>query len=510
MNITVTNINDSFLHIDTNASIMRELSDFFSFMTPNYKFMPKFKNGMWDGKTRLYKIMGSTLPAGLFGILCKFASEREYEVIDERTPTCMPITNSDEIEAFLKDLKPYSGGEPIEHYDYQIDAIKTSILDQRATIISTTASGKSLNIYSLIRYLETRVKGKILVIVPTISLVTQMYSDFDDYASEIEWSSEKNVHQIYQGQKKDADRKCYVSTYQSIYKQPNEYFEQFSAIICDEVHGAEAVSIVGIMEKSINAHFRIGFTGTLKNPKLHQLTITGLFGDIKQVTTARDLIDRGIIADFQAKFIVLKYNQDICKEITRKVVTGKTPFGKELVRDNYINEVNFITENMKRNIFIANLVSVLDGNVLVLFNKVEKHGKPLYELIKKKLDNKKNVHYISGETKAVNREKIRNTIENETNGVLVASYGTLSTGVNIKSLKFVIFASPYKSEIKVLQSIGRILRKCKGKDKATLFDIVDDLRYKSKKNYCFSHFEQRFEMYKEERFPISVSEYKLM
>lgn len=222
------------------------------------------------------------------------------------------------------------------------------------------------------------------------------------------------------------------------------------------------------------------------------------------------MIDRGISTPFKAKFLVLKYNDDIKKEINRKVVTGKTPGGKDIVRNNYVNEVEFITENIKRNIFIANLVSALDGNVLVLFNKVDKHGKPLYEMIKRKVDKKKNVYYISGETKAGNRESIRGTIENEENGVLVASYGTLSTGVNIKSLKYIIFASPYKSEIKVLQSIGRILRKCRGKEIAVLFDIVDDMRWKSKKNYCFTHFEKRFEIYKEEKFPISISEYNLM
>ena len=146
----------------------------------------------------------------------------------------------------------------------------------------------------------------------------------------------------------------------------------------------------------------------------------------------------------------------------------------------------------------------------MLFTKVEKHGKPLFNLIDKRLDKKRNVYYISGETGVVTRESIRGRLENEKNGVLIASYGTLSTGVNIKSLKYVIFASPYKSEIKVLQSIGRILRKCEGKEYAVLFDIVDDLRYKNKKNYFFKHYERRFDIYKTEKFPVSFSEYVLM
>ena len=508
--IVVETINNSFLQIDTDPSIARELSDFFSFKTPNYQFMPKFKNGLWDGKTRLYKILGSTLPSGLYEILLKFASDNDYSVIDRRTPSNLERPSEREVEAFCASLRPHSGGKKIEHYDYQLESVKYTILNDRATIVSTTSSGKSLIIYSLIRWYQRTLKGKILVIVPTTNLVSQMYSDFDDYSSEISWCSEDNIHKIYQGQKKNSDRKTYVSTWQSLQHMPPEYFKQFDAILCDEVHGADAKTITWIMDNSINAFIRAGFTGTLKSKTLHQLTIIGLFGDIKKVTTARELMDRGIITNLDSKFLVLKYNQDICKEINRKVVEGITPSGKKIYRNNYVNEIDFITQCHQRNIFISNLVSVLKGNVLVLFNKVEKHGKPLYNLLSTRLDKEKNVYYISGETKVDKREQIRGTIETETNSVLVASYGTLSTGVNIKSLQYVIFASPYKSEIKVLQSIGRILRLKKGKNRAVLFDIVDDFRYKKSVNYAFKHFSKRFDIYKSEKFPVTVSEYNLL
>jgi len=509
--IIVENIDNSFLYIDTDPSIAQELSDYFSFMTPNYRFMPKYKNGIWDGKTRLYKIIGSTLPAGLFNILLKFASDNDYTVVDRRTPIPIETPSEDEIEDFLTALQPHSDNGPIQHYDYQVNAVKTSILDSRATIVSATSSGKSLIIYSLIRWYQQKTKGKILILVPTTNLVSQMHSDFDDY-SRVDgfWDVEENVHKIHQGKKKNSDKQVYVSTWQSVYKMSEEYFSQFDVILCDEVHGASAASIIGIMEKAKNAFIRIGFTGTLKDMKLHQLTIVGLFGDIKKVTSARDLMDRGFITKLDVKFMILKYNQSICKEINRRVVEKITPTGKKIYRKNYIVEMDFITQCMARHLYICNLVSVLPGNVLVLFNKVQKHGKPLYEMMKQRLDKKKNVYYISGETKVDNREKIRGSIEKETDSVLVASYGTLSTGVNIKSLQFVVFASPYKSEIKVLQSIGRILRKNKGKKKAVLFDIVDDFRYKKYVNYSFKHFQKRFDIYKNEKFPINISEFKLM
>jgi superfamily II DNA or RNA helicase len=509
--IIVESIDNSFLYLDTDPAIARELSDYFSFMTPNYRFMPKYKNGLWDGKSRLYKIIGSTLPAGLYGILLKFASDNDYSVIDRRTPIPIETPLESEIEDFLIELNPYADRKQIQHHDYQIEAVKSSILNSRATIVSATSSGKSLIIYSLIRWYQKKIKGKILVLVPTVNLVSQMHSDFDDY-SEVDgfWDAEEEVHKIQQGRKKNSEKQIYVSTWQSVYKMPEEYFDQFDVILCDEVHGASAASIIGIMEKSKNAFIRIGFTGTLKNMKLHQLTIVGLFGDIKRVTSARDLMDRGFITKLDVRFMVLKYNQSICKEINRKVVEKITPTGKKIYRKNYIVEMDFITQCMARNLYICNLVSVLPGNTLVLFNKVQKHGKPLYELMKNRLDNKKNVYYISGETKVDNRERIRGSIEKEKDSVLVASYGTLSTGVNIKSLQFVVFASPYKSEIKVLQSIGRILRKKEGKNKAVLFDIVDDFRYNKYVNYSFKHFQKRFDIYKNEKFPIDISEFKLM
>lgn len=508
--IIIESYDNSFLQIDTEPAIARELSDFFSFMTPNYMFMPSYKNGLWDGKTRLYKILGSLLPAGLYEILLKFASERDYDVVDRRTPSKYKKSTEGQIEEFCKELNPHSGSKPIDHYDYQLDAIKHAIFNERSTVLSATSSGKSLIIYSLIMWYQRLIKGKILVIVPSVNLVTQMYSDFDDYSSEIKWCSSDNIHKIHQGQKKYSDKNTFVSTWQSLQRMPPEYFEQFDVILCDEVHKAEAKVITGIMNKSVNASVRVGFTGTLKSKTIHQLSIVGLFGDIKRVITSRELMDMGLATNLDVKFMVLKYNNDICKEINRKAVDKITSNGKKIYRNNYQNEINFITECYKRNVYISNLASVLDGNVLILFNKINKHGKPLYDLLKRRLGDDRNVFYVSGETKTDKRELIRNNVEKDNNSITLASYGVFSTGVNIKSLQYVIFASPYKSEITVLQSIGRVIRLKEGKKRAVLFDIVDDFRFKKSINYSFKHFSNRFDIYKKEKFPISISEYKLM
>jgi superfamily II DNA or RNA helicase len=338
-----------------------------------------------------------------------------------------------------------------------------------------------------------------------------MYKDFEDYSSEVDWNVEDNVHMIYdyKGVTKDSDKQIYISTWQSIYKQPKNYFKKFGFVIFDEVHQATADSVVKIMDSSVNAWIRAGFTGTLKSEDLHRLKVNGLFGKIKNVISTREMIDAGYASKLHIKVVILEYNESIAKEINRRIVS-KTPAGKKIVRNNYANEINYITELDCRNTFIVNLVEALKGNVLVLFNKIEKHGKPLYKKLKKRLDNRKEIYYISGETKSEDREYIRNRMEEGDSNVLVASYGTLSTGVNIKNLKYVIFASPYKSEIKVLQSIGRVLRISDKENKAIVFDIVDDMRYKSKNNYCYSHFLKRLGMYKKEKFPMSVSKYKLI
>ena len=165
--IIVESLDNSHLYIDTDPAIANEMSDFFTFMAPNYWFMPKYKNGLWDGKIRLFKKRGGTLPIGLYGILCQFASERDYKVIDRRTPSPLEKPTEGQINHFMRNLNPHSKGHKIEHYDYQLEAIRLAIQNERATILSSTSSGKSLIIYSLIRWYQQRVRGKILVIVPT-------------------------------------------------------------------------------------------------------------------------------------------------------------------------------------------------------------------------------------------------------------------------------------------------------------------------------------------------------
>jgi len=339
--------------------------------------------------------------------------------------------------------------------------------------------------------MHPKVKSKkILIIVPTVSLVQQMYGDFKDYG----WNVEKYCHKISAGIDKNTDKKVVISTWQSIYKMGFDYFDQFGVVIGDECHLFKANSLNKIMDKMTNCKYRFGTTGTLDGTKTHKLVLSGMFGDVKQVTTTKALIDSKTLADFRINSIVLKYKPEDCKYI------------KTL---KYSDEVEWIVTNPRRAAFIKDLTLTLKGNTLVLYNFVEKHGIPMHKMIEESAEEGRKVFFVSGNVKADVREEIRHTTEQESNAIIVASYGTFSTGINIRNLHNVVFTSPSKSRIRNLQSIGRGLRKGNGKTSAVLYDIADDLRYKTYMNFAIRHFYERINIYNEEKFEFKINEVNL-
>jgi superfamily II DNA or RNA helicase len=325
-----------------------------------------------------------------------------------------------------------------------------------------------------------------LIIVPTTALVEQLFSDFSDYSTANQWSTEDNVHRIYQGKSKTTDLPLTISTWQSLYQLPKEYFEQFDFIIGDESHLFKAQSLTKIMSQCINAKYRIGLTGTLDGSKTHKLVLEGLFGEVNRVATTKELIDNKQLANFMIKCLVLKHDDEICQ-----LMKGKT----------FQDEIEYIIQNEARNKFIRNLAISLEGNTLILYQFVDKHGKVLYNMTMsaKNIENRK-VFFVSGDTDAETREDVRRITENESNAIIIASYGTFSTGTNIRNLHNIIFASPSKSRVRNLQSIGRGLRLGDNKDQAVLFDIADDMRYKNHMNFTLNHFVERTKIYNDEKF----------
>ena len=482
--IKVKKKDEVYLKVETDLSTDQEICDFFTFEVPGAKFMPLYRNRMWDGKARLYSMYTKELYVGLLPYLIEFANTLEYE-IEVDVPD---IGEQIDIDKFTDELRLQSNEKDIQIRDYQKEAVTKAINVGRTLLLSPTASGKSLIIYSLIRYHQLK-NRKQLIIVPTTSLVEQMYGDFADYSTKNGWKVQENCHRIYGGKEKTNDYPVTISTWQSIYKYPKKWFEQFDVIYGDEAHLFKAKSLTTLMNKLVNTPYRIGTTGTLDGTKTHRLVLEGVFGNVHKVTTTKKLMDDKQLANLKIICCTLNYPDEI-----RKQLKGY----------NYQEEIDWIVTCPKRNEILKNLTIAQDGNTLVLFQYVEKHGKVLYEMLEKATKDRK-VFFVFGGTDTETREQIRALTEKESNAIIVASYGTFSTGINIRNLHNIVFASPSKSRIRNLQSIGRGLRKGDKKVTCNLFDIGDDLSWKSHKNYTLNHLIERIKIYNEEGF-----DYKLV
>jgi superfamily II DNA or RNA helicase len=485
IDLLITKKDEVFAKISCERHIAMELSEYFTFFVPGYQFVPTYRNRIWDGKIRLFNLTTSQIYLGLIPYLKEFCEERNYKYEFEETQDEYSIYH---FEKYVKTLNLHSQGKPIDVREHQRKAFIHAMQHRRALLLSPTASGKSLIIYLLVRQLLDYQKLKGLIIVPTTSLVEQLYSDFADYSSENNFVVSENVHRIYQGKEKVSDKPVIISTWQSLYQLPKEYFEQFDYIIGDEAHLFKAQSLTTIMTAANKTKYRIGLTGTLDGTKTHKLVLEGLFGTVEKVITTKELIDKKQLSPFNIKCLVLKHSPEVCEN------------HKD---DTYQEEIEYLITSENRNRFIRNLCISLDKNTLVLYQMVEKHGKILYNIIKEKANGRK-VFFVHGGVETEDRENIRKIMETENDAIVVASFGTFSTGINIRNLHNIIFASPSKSRVRNLQSIGRSLRQSEGKEMATLYDIADDLRHKKKMNFTLQHFVERVKIYNEEKFSFKL------
>ena len=392
--LIVDKIDEVYLKIEADADIRRELGEYFTFEVPGFKFMPQFRNRVWDGKIRLFSYATGKIYTGLYPYILNWCKENNVQVVDgtKIKDTKVDISKVDE---FIKALKI-----PMEVRDYQKEAFIHAVQKNRCLLLSPTASGKSLIVYLLTRFNQLRIKNKILIIVPTTSLVEQLYKDFKDYG----YDSDRYVHRIYEGHSRDTDKQIIISTWQSIYNQPKKWFGQFDMIVGDEAHLFKAVSLTKIMTKLNKCKYRVGLTGTLDGTKTHKLVLEGLFGTVNKVVTTTELQETGKLADLKIFCLVLQH--------------GKTE--RDFLKDkNYQEEMDFLVTNSKRNKFIRNLVTGLQGNTLCLFQYVEKHGQTLKEMIEEKADDKK-IFYVHGGVEAEEREKIRFITEKSDNAIIVA------------------------------------------------------------------------------------------
>jgi len=432
--LTVEKVNEVYIRVYSHdMGIEQELGDFFTYEFPGARFTPQYRAKLWDGKVRLYDIIRKTLYSGLLEYVEKFCEQNGYLLTYKDNIRNEAGITINEVEEYAKWLNPHGHGKPIEIRDYQLDAVHTALNKERSLLLSPTASGKSFIIYTTMRWhLE---KGrKCIIVVPTTSLVEQLFSDFEDYSSENGWCTDYHCQKLYSGFSKDFNKDVLITTWQSIYQQPKAWFSQFNVIFGDEAHQFKAKSLTTVMERLTDVKYRIGTTGTIDNKKVHRLVLEGIFGPLHRVITTKELMDSGRVANLNITCLLMKYD-----DITRQ--------GRK--NNQYQDEIDFLVTNENR------------------------------------------------------------IMEGKDDAIIIASFGTFSTGINIPSIENVIFASPSKSKIRNLQSIGRGLRLKDGKTHCNLYDIADDLSWKSWKNHTLHHFAERVKTYSEEKFTYKIVEVKV-
>jgi superfamily II DNA or RNA helicase len=477
--VIIVKKNEVYIKLECEPHILYELQQHFTFDVEGAKFMPQMRNRHWDGKIRLLSTHTGEIYVGLLDKVIEKLKLYNYTYEFKNNPYYgLPFEVNEGIS--LEGVKDYINSiSRIKPRDYQLDGIYTALRYNRKLLLSPTASGKSLMIYSLVRYYVDRGE-KILLIVPTTSLVEQMAKDFSDYG----WDSDSYCHKIYSGREKSNNMPVTITTWQSIYKLQKSFFENFNVVIGDEAHLFKSKSLISIMSKLHHTKYRFGFTGTLDGSQTHKWVLEGLFGPSYKVTKTSELMEKGHLSKLDIQCLLLKH--------------------KPMAFSTYEDEIQYIINNNKRNNFIKNLSLNLNGNTLVLFSRVETHGKPLYDLINNNIDSNRKVFFVHGGVNTSEREQVREITEKENNAIIIASYGVFSTGINIKNLHNVVFASPSKSRIRNLQSIGRVLRKGSNKSQARLYDISDDCTLNGRKNYTLNHLIERIKIYNEEKFNYEI------
>ncbi len=477
--LVISKSNEVFLKVKAEPHVDYELRDYFKFEVESAKFMPQYRKRHWNGEIHLYNLNTKQIYVGLLDKLVSFCENHGYTYEFQENKyyglpfECNEIISRDGVRDYMKSICSHTPRE------YQIDGVYDALRHNRRLLISPTASGKSLMIYSLVRFYTAK-KQNILIVVPTTSLVEQMYKDFEDYG----WDAQSYCHKIYSGREKVTDLPVTITTWQSVYKLPKSFFEDYDVVIGDEAHLFKSKSLVSIMTHLHHAKYRFGFTGTLDGTQTHKWVLEGLFGPAYKITRTAELMEKGHVSKLDIMCLVLKHTPQKF--------------------DAYEDEIQYLIQHERRNKFIVNLAKDLKGNTLILYSRVATHGEVIFNLLNKCVDENRKVFFVHGGVDAEERERIRDITEREDNAIIVASYGTFSTGINIRNLHNVIFASPSKSRVRNLQSIGRVLRKGKNKTKAMLYDIGDDCTKNERKNYTLNHLIERIKIYNEEKFNYDI------
>lgn len=500
MMIKITKLNESYLKITgIEFDDAKFINDNFSFFAENYRWNPKFKKKQWDGKIRLFNLRNATLPFGCLAKLINLFNNAgfEYELDSELKNVGLNVSEKDITDFINEELAC-----DMTLRDYQLAGVIAALKMGKCITVLPTASGKSFCQFTIVNYLlKKEYCEKILLIVPTLSLVDQMQYDFLDYGKNIK-NYKDNIHTIYSGKSKQSNAQIYISTWQSLLDIEPEYFEQFDCVLVDEAHLSTGKSITTILHACVNSKFRFGVSGTLQDSKVAKTQLESVIGEIVESVDTKQLIENGTLTPIKIYNLVIKYNKEQQKKFTDILKANKEEIKLNAAKK-YKLEMDFLSSSKERKKIILNTTNRCDGNTLILFKNIS-YGKELVKLLDKYTE--RNVYFIYGDISADERERVRLIMEEESNAIIVATLNIFSTGINIKKLKYLIFAQTIKSKIKVLQSIGRVLRKHDSKDEAVLIDIVDNI---NDKNFAYKHAVDKLDLYDSEGFKYKIKEINL-
>lgn len=472
-----------YVRVKADSGLFHWLSNKFTLRHPQWRVMQKKYPG-WKGDIKFLRKDG-LLPIGLLRKACKYLDENGYNWYFD-PPKGILFNGSiteDNVFEFSKNILFDSG---IELRDYQLDALVSILKRKRGIIESGVGSGKSLLIYLISRYML--MNGlKTLIVVPNISLVNQLFNNFKyDY----NWDGcDDNCSVIYSGVESDLSRGVIISTWQSLYKKDFNFFKDFGCLIIDEAHGARADSLISVAKNCCNAMYRVGTTGTLPDNLFDLTRIEAYLGEVVFKLTAGDLVKRGVLSKFKINSVFVVNNQEALKS--------------------YQEEMNYIESLTSRNVVILDIIKnniYPDENVVLLFKKRE-HLKNMYETCINEFPDRV-VCEIHGDVEPMERERIRQQINHKGGHILCATYQTMSEGINIPRLNHIIMCSPYRAKIKVMQTLGRVLRKHENKEIAYLWDLVD-IFHKKNKSFSWKHYLIRKQYYSENEFELKEISFKI-
>jgi len=491
--LTLTDDNQ-FLRIDDATELeLEQITISLTKRIESWRFNPLVKRGVWDGYVSYIKD-DKWIPAGLWRHVLQICKDYNLEIEMNGIKRLIdPNINADTFEKWALDF--FKGAE-ITPRDYQIETAYNILKFRKCLAELATSAGKTLISFLTIAYMLEKGKAeKILMIVPNVSLVVQAHEDFHDY--NYMNKVPLKIQQIFAGQKIKSNKNIIIGTYQSLVKKNAEYFEQFDAVLVDETHKAKSNSIKTILQKCTSAQYKFGLSGTIpKEGTLDKLTLMSQTGPVISEVKANFLQNQGHIAKCVVKVIEMNYATD-----TQRLAFQELAQNKYDRKDVFSLEQNFVITSEARLDFVSSVISRVPRNSLVLFHRIE-HGKKLYEKLRQ--DSDKRVYYVDGGTDKDIREEYKKKMEAGNEVVIVASYGTFSTGISIKKIHSIFFTESFKSEVIIRQSIGRGLRQHESKDKVLIVDFVDNIRTQEWDNYLWKHGKARQSIYKQEKFDYNI------